>query len=455
MALKELLMNLPEVKKPVEKRLSFNVKLKWTLIILVTFFVLANIPLYGLAQNSLSQFEYLALIMGTEFGSVISLGIGPIVMASIILQLLVGSGILNIDLKTADGKRYFQGLQKLLAIFFCVFEATVYVAMGGLAALPGMGWLLILQLFIGGILIMLMDEVVSKWGFGSGVSLFIAAGVAWHLFAGLFGFLDAQMQVAAVGKVWVLLAAVSAADTINAASAAAAILATALIFLLVVWAQSIKVEIPLSFGKIRGFGIRWPLNFFYASNIPVILTASLMASMQLAARLVQNIAGGPTFLGGFSGGVAVSGLAAFLSSPQILESIIRGSFQTVYIWQALVYVIFMIAGSILFAAFWVKTSGMDASNQAQQILASGLQIPGFRRDPRVLESILSRYIMPLTIMGGAAVGVLAAMADLLGAIGRGTAILLAVMIIYRLYEDIARQHAYDMHPALKKIMKID
>jgi len=362
---------------------------------------------------------------------------------------------LNIDMKTPDGKRYFQGLQKLLAIFFCIFEATVYVAMGGLAAMPGLGWLLILQLFIGGILIMFMDEVVSKWGFGSGVSLFIAAGVGWHIFTSAFGFLDSQMQVAAVGKVWVLLKAISAADTVNAASAAAAIFATVLIFLIVVWAQAIKVEIPLSFGRVRGFGMRWPLNFFYASNIPVILTASLMASMQLAAKLLENIAGGPTFLGGFSQGVPVSGLAAFLSSPQILESIIRGSFQTVYIWQALVYVIFMIAGSIMFAAFWVKTSGMEASNQAQQILASGLQIPGFRRDPRVLESILSRYIMPLTVMGGAAVGLLAATADLLGAIGRGTAILLAVMIIYKLYEEIAKQHAYDMHPALKKIMKID
>ena len=162
MGLKEFLMSLPEVKKPEEKRLSFNVKLKWTLIILTAFFVLANIPLYGLAENSLAQFEYLALIMGTEFGSVTSLGIGPIVMASIILQLLVGSGILSIDLKTSDGKKYFQGLQKLIAVFFCIFEAVVYVAMGGLAAMPGLGWLLILQLFIGGILIMFMDEVISK-----------------------------------------------------------------------------------------------------------------------------------------------------------------------------------------------------------------------------------------------------------------------------------------------------
>jgi preprotein translocase subunit SecY len=88
MGLKEIFKFIPEVKKPEEKKLSFNVKLKWTLIVLAAFFILANIPLFGLSNNALSRFEYLAIIMGTDFGSIISLGIGPIVMASIILQLL-------------------------------------------------------------------------------------------------------------------------------------------------------------------------------------------------------------------------------------------------------------------------------------------------------------------------------------------------------------------------------
>ena len=94
---------IPEVRKPDEKKVGFNVKLKWTLIILVTFFILANIPLFGLSVNALERFEFLAIILGTDFGSIISLGIGPIVMASIILQLLTGSGILNIDTTTTEG----------------------------------------------------------------------------------------------------------------------------------------------------------------------------------------------------------------------------------------------------------------------------------------------------------------------------------------------------------------
>jgi preprotein translocase subunit SecY len=96
---------------------------------------------------------------------------------------------------------------------------------------------------------------------------------------------------------------------------------------------------------------------------------------------------------------------------------------------------------------------MDAGSQAKQIMASGLQIPGFRRDERVLERILSRYIFPLTIMGGMTVGFLAASADLLGALTRGTGILLTVMIIYKFYEDIAQHHMMDMYPSLRKMME--
>ena len=103
MALRDLLHNLPEVRKPTEKKVSFNVKLKWTLIILGAFFILYNIPLHGLSSNALERFRFLATILGTDLGSVISLGIGPIVMSSIILQLLVGSGILSIDTKSSEG----------------------------------------------------------------------------------------------------------------------------------------------------------------------------------------------------------------------------------------------------------------------------------------------------------------------------------------------------------------
>ncbi len=464
MALQNILKNLPEVTGPVEKKLAFNTKLKWTLIILLGFFILANIPLYGLGKNSLDRFQYLAIILGTDFGSIISLGIGPIVMASIILQLLVGSKILNIDTKSEEGKKYFQGLQKLMVYFFIIFEAFVYVVMQGLQAVPGYTFIVIFQLILGGLAIMFMDEIMNKWGFGHGVSLFIIAGVGWRLFSGLFQFIGVQGGnclahfsgtdiIGCPGQILSVLQSVVNGDSTGALLALITIIATMVVFLIVVYAQSLKVEIPLSFDRLRGYSIRWPLQFFYASVIPVILVAALAANLQLFGSLVQNWAGHATWFGGFSQGRAESGFAFWISGQHnILQLALTGSLSLKYALQAVTHTLFYMSFSIIFAVFWVKTSGMDASSQAKNIISSGLQIPGFRKDERILESVLERYITPLTVMGGAAIGLLASLADLSGALSGGTSILLAVMIAYQYYTSIAQQHAVDMHPAMKKLM---
>jgi preprotein translocase subunit SecY len=466
---KEIVFNLPEVAPPTQKRLSFKEKFKWTMIILIIYFVLGHLPLFGLGQNALQRFDYLSLILGASFGSIISLGIGPIVTASIVLQLLNGSGIVKFDLTSHDGKKLFQGVQKLLSFFFVLFEAAIYVFMGGLAPAAELAGtplffqielLLVFQLFLGGIMIVFMDEVVSKWGFGSGISLFIAAGVSQEIFIQAFNWQTGPAGVSgatySAGAIWALFQALSAGDPTTAFVKIAAIVSTIAVFLIVVYVQAMKVEIPLSFGRIRGHGIRWPLSFIYTSNIPVILVAALIANLQLWGRLLQNWIG-PNLFGVFSetSGQVTGGLLYWIQSPELLKMIIQQGTLVIgkdaYI-QSLGYILFMILGSILFASFWVQTAGMDARSQANQMMSSGLQIPGFRRDPRVLESILNRYIWPLTIMGGASVGFLAAFADLTSALSRGTGILLAVMIVYRLYEDIARQHMMDMNPMLRKFM---
>lgn len=477
MDLRKIFGFIPEVTGPSEKKVGFNVKLKWTLIILVSFFILANISLFGLSHNALERFEYLAIILGTDFGSIISLGIGPIVMASIILQLLTGAGILNIDTTTTEGKKFFQGIQKLLVLFFIVFEAMVYVLMQGLQAAEGFTGLLIFQLILGGLAIFYMSEVCDKWGFGSGVSLFIAAGVSWRLFTSAFQFVNQQGRnclfdfkgTPCSGKILVMIQSIINKYPIEFVSAFGAVLATVIIFLIVVWAQSLKVEIPLSFGRIRGYGIKWPLSFFYASVIPVILTAALIANFQLFGGLIENAAtpcftdGGTCegmakfashfgWMGHFVEGQAISGLAFWVGSTNLLELIIRGSFMFKYLIQGLTHILFFVVLCTIFSIFWVKTSGMDSKAQAHKIASSGLQVAGFRQDTRILESILDRYIMPLTVMGGAAIGLLAASTDLLGALVSGTAILLVIMIMFQFYQNIAQQHQVDMAPAMRKFM---
>ena len=455
-----IIENLPEVSGPTQKRLSFKEKLKWTGIVLILFFILGMIPLFGLGYNALAQFEYFSTVLAAKFGSIISLGIGPIVTASIILQLLNGSGILKMDLTTHEGKKKFQGIQKILSIIIIFVEAAIFVFMGGLApaieyagtaAYLQLQLILVFQLFLGGMLILFMDEVVSKWGFGSGISLFIAAGVSQTIFVRVLSPLASPTNPGiATGAIPALFQSLAAGDPVTAGLMIAAVIATIIVFVIAVYAQAMKIEIPLSFGRIRGYGIRWPLSFIYTGVIPVILVSALMANIQLWARLLQNW--GHPILGTFVGNSPQSGLIVWLSSPNIVSKIIKGSIVSADFAQALVYMLFMILGCVIFSMFWVQTAGMDARSQARQIMSSGLQIPGFRKDQRILEQLLNRYIHPLTIMGAIAIGFLASLADLTGALSSGTGILLAVMIIYKLYEEISKQHMMDMNPLMRKFM---
>src|SRR3989338_4067824 len=324
---------LPEVKKPEQKKLGFKDKLIWTLVILIAFYILSVIPLYGLGQNSLSRFRELSIILGASFGSILSLGIGPIVTSSIVLQLLVGSGIIKLDLTTHDGRTFFQGLQKITTIFFILFESIVYVMLGGLAPDPALvgnpayfsfQLILIAQLVVGGFLVLLMDEVVSKWGFGSGVSLFIAAGVASEIFIRAFSPLNSLGEFASgsgqppVGAILVFFTSLLSGAPKEAIIAIVGVISTIIVFVISVYAQAMKVEIPLSFGRVSGYGVRWPLNFLYTSNIPVIIIAALLANFQLGATFLQT-------KGIIDAGLATS-IVGWISGPPIVTGILTGSF---------------------------------------------------------------------------------------------------------------------------------
>ena len=462
-----ILNNLPEVEGPSQKFLSFNEKLKWTLIVLVIFFVLGVMPLFGLGVNQLERFQFFSVILGAEFGSLISLGIGPIVTASIVLQLLNGSGILKLDLTKPEGKKTFQGLQKIFAIFFITFEAAIFVLMGGLSPdtvfigtpiYAQLQSILIFQLFLGGIMILFMDEVVSKWGFGSGIGLFIAAGVSKSILVQAFNWLPGPSGIAGLtysaGAIPALFQSLAAGDPTTAGLMITTLLFTVVVFVMVVYAQAMKVEIPLSFGMVRGQGVRWPLSFFYTSVIPVILVSALIANFQLLGSFLDNK--GISLLGTFNSfGQPSSGFVYWVQPTNLVRTIVQQN--TIFVGfepylQAFFYISFLMIGAMVFSIFWVQTAGMDARSQAKQMMSSGLQIPGFRRDERVLERLLNRYIGPLTIMGGLAVGFLAGFADITGTLSSGTGILLAVMIIYKLYEEISKQHMMDMNPMMRRFM---
>ncbi len=507
-----ILKKLPGVASPI-KKLSFSEKLKWTSLILFIYLLMTQVVVYGVDKANVPRLQFLEIVLGSSFGSLVTLGIGPIVTASIILQLLVGSKIIPWDLKSETGKKRFQGTQKLLAIAFSFLEAYIFVGFGAVPSIPGQAPLVMMQLALGGIIILFMDEVVTKWGFGSGVGLFILAGVAKGMIIGIFnpltigctpGQIDTCLPDAAnppAGRLPYGILALGSSPVEALLQGFLPVIATLLVIVIAIYSQLIRVEVPLAFGALSGFGRRWPLKFFYTSNMPVILVSALLANVQLVARMLGQ-RGGSSILGTFdtqgnpTGGIIyylfppqsipLSSLMVFIGLFAIIGALFLhfskkqglkyiGAFAVlgILVWYGLsvssgvtsltaitiddlarmvTYSLFLIGGSVVFAIFWVQTSGMDSKSVADQIDSVGMYVAGHRRDPRIIEGVLNRYIPHLTVLGGAAIGALAAFADFTFAIGTGTGILLATMIAHQMYEQIVNQHGDDIPPRIKKFM---
>jgi len=118
------------------------------------------------------------------------------------------------------------------------------------------------------------------------------------------------------------------------------------------------------------------------------------------------------------------------------------------------YMIIMTIMSAAFAMVWVETAGMSARDVSRQLLGAGMQIPGFRRHPKIVERYLNNYIPYAAFIGGVFIGLLASLADFAGAIGSGVGILLTTGIIRQYYEILAKERLADINPALAGLLGI-
>jgi preprotein translocase subunit SecY len=474
-ALTAALSKFPMVERP-SWHVHFKSKLAWTVGILILFFALGNVPLFGLSPESLDLFGRWRAIFAGERFSLTALGIMPIVDASIVLQLLVGAGIINLNLSDARDQAFYQNLQKLLVLAFTALISMTYVVgfyvpSQEIASLLGVSlgtirFLLFIQIFIGGMLIYFMDEVVSKWGIGSGVSLFILAGVSQQVITGLINWVPDETGWA-VGVIprWVELARqgdlgyniVSGGISFLFQHHLIALFSTIAVFFIVVYLESTRLEIPLAHSMARGARGRFPIKLLYASVLPMILVRALQASIQGFGRLFYSR--GITIFGTYEGNSAVSGLMYYLDpiySPwDWFPTLVHTAYPNVAGWQIAlrlsVDLAFMIIGGMIFALFWINTTGMGSKDVASQIYRSGLQVPGHRRNPVTIERMMEGYIPKIAIMGGALLGVLAVVANMFGTLGQasGTGLLLAVSIAYNLYESVASEQMMEMYPMMR------
>ncbi len=456
--IKNFLSNLPSVPVPEEK-LSLKTKFIWTGIILLLFIIMSFTPLYGVSSAYSLNFEILQVLLASHFGSLLSLGIGPIVSASIIIQMLQGTDIIHIDTSTRDGRVLFQGLQKISAIIFVIIENAVYVFSGALSpAGPGLFYPLVMfvQLVIAGFILVLMDEVVSKWGIGSGISLFILAGISLQLINTTFNpFISPQ------GAIPAIISSLSTGAPLSALFPVITIISTIALFAVSIWLQGVKVELPLAFGRLRGYAIRWPVALFYTSIIPIVLIVSIVAGIQFFG--LELFHSGITILGTYTQEstifgvqeVPVSGIAALLSPPtiqQLYVSYTTTGITLLQIESMIVYTLVLVIGAAIFSYLWMFLGGQDPKSVATQLIESGLSMPGFRRDERVLTEVLKRYIIPLAVIGGALTGLIAALATFLDTLTAGIGILLIVMIIYQFYTSLMSENREEFEPIKDKLV---
>ena len=508
-ALSRLVDVYPSITKP-DGHVRFNQKLWTTTLVLIIYFMMTNVMIWGLSDDTLDIFSSFRAIMAGASGSIMHLGIGPIVTGSIIMQLFAGAKIIQLDLQDSSDKQLYQGVQKLLVLFMIPVESIpqVYGFLDPSVVIVdrfGIGWanaIIVSQLFIGSYLVFLLDELVSKWGIGSGISLFIAAGVAQSTFVGTLSPLPTVQgspmsfdnpPSGTLPMIFYTLRTATNSELVSQngfelillehANPVAALVSSIVVFLVVAYAESSKLELPLTHGKVRGHRGQYPIRLVYASNIPVILMAALLANVNMFTLLFWShpvlstvpILGrngwgsrahwfGSYELGATtpSDGFAwyssmVNGVGDWLIPLLNQTGDAYGHSLGQIMTHVFVYVFFMTAGSTVFAKFWIETTNMGAKDVAKQIERTGMQIPGFRKNPVVLERILERYIPPVTLFSGAFVGLLAAGADLLGTVGNatGTGLLLAVGIILRTYEQIQKEQAMEMHPVLRDFFGAD
>ncbi len=483
--LDSILSLIPHVKKP-STPLSFKEKLKWTAVIMAIYFGFFSTPAFGVSRAALSQpvLQLINIIFAARTGTLITVGIGPIVLSSIVLQLIQGTGLLKIDLSDPQQKGKFQGIQKLSAIVIAIVESIIFTSTGyvPLASSSYFG-IVVLQLAVSAIIVIFLDEIMVKYGLTSGINLFIAGGVAYAVIAGTVNILIPGAQIA--------LANGGASAIPNAFLAFGPLIFAILVMLISIYAYDMKVELPLAFSQLRGVGGRLPIPFLYVSVLPVILATSLIVSLSVWFSFLAHVNTG-TFASvahfialyqiqqsatGATSTILVGGVL-YLISPNFplpyqspygiggygpyVSYLLSSSSQFYMPWGGIIYVpewihiitytLFLVILCIIFGKFWVEMTGQSPKSVSEQLQGIGWQIPGFRRDPRIIESVLNKYIPTITVLGSIFVALLASLATLTGAIGSGMGILLTVGIMYMLYQQIEREHMLEGYSSINNLL---
>jgi len=456
--IKPVLFLVPEVTAP-EHRVPFKEKVCWTAISLFVFLVCCQIPVYGIVMSkSADPFYWMRVMLASNRGTLMELGISPIVTSGWIMQLLAGSRVIDVDQSLKEDRNLFFAAQKLFGLLITLWEAFAYVV-SGMYGDPrtlglGMSALIIAQLFFAGVIAILLDELLQKgYGLGSGISLFIATNICetivWKAFSPttINTGKGTEFEGAIIALFHIMISrenkkmALSEAFFRQTAPNITNLLATLFVFFSVIYFQGFQVDLSCKFHKIRGHRGIYPVRLFYTSNISIILQTALVSNLYFFSQLLYrrfksnmlvNLLGQwHDTEGGES--IPTGGLAYYIAPPTTFQSIWEDPVHSVC------YACFVLFSCGFLSKCWIEISGSSVRDVAKFLRHR--QVMFTRNKDSSLVEVLSRYIPIAAMFGGMCIGMLTIVADFLGAIGSGTGILLAVTIIYQHMENA--QHERD------------
>lgn len=453
---------IPQIEAPTRK-VNFTTRLIWTGIVLAIYLVMGYVPLYGVATGGVDPWASMRIIIGGNQGSILHLGIGPLVTGGLLTQLLAGSGLIRFDSGSEYDRRMLQVATKIVTLVLILFSAVSTVFSGSLGTLDLKSEIIaVAQLSIASILMLFMDETLQKgWGLGSGISLFILAGVAKEIWWGCLSPLPAPdgymwgviifffQRVASLSNPFsnFFYRGVTTLPTVFQ------LLLTVLFILLLIYLENVRVNVPISHGRFRGFSRGFPIKLLYVSNIPVILTAAIFANIILIANIINGTWLADTPVADFIGrvnvvngsSIPVSGLAWLVTPPRGITQVAEEPL------HAIGYVLILALLSLGLSMIWLSVSGMDARSISTQLIDSDIFLKGFRSTPSVIESKITPYIKTVAIIGGLAIGLIAGVGDVLSVIGGGMGVLLAVGIIQQYYQMILEE-TIETHPGIARLL---
>jgi len=455
--IKKISVYVPQVPKP-KKKVSLAEKFLWSGIALLIYMIMGQIPLYGAPSSIFDPFAFARVIFASQRGTLIELGIGPIVTAGLLMQLLKGSEIIKVDFKNPDDRALFTTATKIVTIVVIIIEGSLYGS--SVYRVPAnIGVVLIAQLIAASIVVMQLDELVQKgWGLGSGISLFILAGVAQSILWSTFSPLPANDN-SPIGVIPHLIHMASKGVTDftdiffrgGQLPSLFALFLTAGIILVLVFSQGTRIEIPIVSSRYRGFTAVYPIKLMYVSNIPVILASALTANAVFLSQIFwanyNPLNSRPLFnmIAQFdpsNPSTPIGGFVYYLIPPRGLDIAALDPM------KAVMYIIILTAIVVVFGRLWVELGGLSAKAAAKSLLDSNVQVPGFRRAESSVQLLLTRYIPSVTFLGSLFLGLLAGTSDVLGTFGTGTGLLLMVDILINYYNLLIKEHVETFMPKL-------